>query len=172
MLAAVCGLPPGSGSLTWLAAFCVLVVAAGWAVRTWNPEWLVQAHILRTTQPAGDNTGPGTRPPTSHQKYAVEPVAAGAASAAFLVRTADFTVTVATTGRCWIEVTSSGSSVPLLEGVQRSQQGVPLQSHRHHDRDRRRFAVLVGVNVDGKNAYLNKPSVTPFTYMFLPPKGG
>jgi hypothetical protein len=32
--------------------------------------------------------------------------------------------------------------------------------------------VLVGVTVDGKNAYLNKPSVTPFTYTFLPPKGG
>jgi Helix-turn-helix domain len=157
--------------LTWLAAFCVLVVAAGWAVRTWNPEWLVQAHILRTTQRQATTPAPAPSP-TSHQKSAVEPVAAGTASAAFLVRTADFTVTVATTGRCWIEVTSSGSSVPLLEGVQGANQVFHYKATGTMTVIVGASPVLVGVTVDGKNAYLNKPSVTPFTYTFLPPKGG
>jgi len=162
-------------ALTWLAAFCVLVVTGGWAVRTWSPDWLIQAHILRTTQPgavAKSTTPTSTPSPTSHQKSAVEPVAAGAASAAFLVRTANFTVTVATTGRCWVEITSSGSSVPLLEGVQGANQVFRYKATGTMTVLVGASAVLVGVNVDGKTAYLNKPSVTPFTYTFLPPKGG
>ena len=29
--------------------------------------------------------------------------------------------------------------------------------------------VLVGVAIGGRSVYLNKPSVTPFTYTFAPP---
>ncbi len=161
--------------LTWLAASCVLVVGAGWAVRTWSPQSLIQAHILRTAQPGatGKSTTPGPTPPVvSHQKTAVQPVAAGQGSAAFVVRTADFTVSIATTGRCWVEVTSSSSSVPLIVGIQAAGQVLRYKATGTMTVIVGASPVLVGVDVDGKTAYLNRPSVTPFTYTFLPPKAG
>ena len=151
------------------------MVAGGWAVRAWSPDWLIQAHILRTTQPgasAKSTTPTSTPSPVSHQKSAVEPVAGSATGAAFLVRTADFTVTVATSGRCWVEITSSGSSVPLLDGVQGANQVFRYKATGTMTVIVGASAVLVGVTVDGKSAYLNKPSVAPFDYTFLPPKAG
>jgi hypothetical protein len=162
--------------LTWLAAFSVLVVAAGWGVRTWNAQWLIQAHILRTVEPGAlpsspsSSTSPTTPSSVSHQKSAVEPVAFGASSSAFIVRTARFTVSIATSGRCWIEVTSSGSSVPLIEGVQSANQTFHYKANGTMTVIVGASAVLVGVSIDGKAVYLNKPSVTPYTYTFQPPK--
>jgi Helix-turn-helix domain len=159
--------------LTWVVAVSVLVVTAGWAVRAWNPQWLIQGHILRTAQPgarASSTTSPTRPAPASHQKNAVQPVAVGATSTAFVVRTANFTVSIATTDKCWIEVTSSGSSAPLIEGVQTGNKSFHYKATGTMTVIVGASAVLVGVNIDGKAAYLNKPSVTPYTYIFQPPK--
>lgn len=159
--------------LTWVAALLVLVVTAGWAVRAWNPQWLIQGHILRTAQPGArgsSTTSPTTPAPVSHQKNAVQPVALGATSTTFVVRTANFTVSVGTTGPCWIEVTSSGSPAPLIEGVQTANKAFHYKATGTMTVIVGASAVLVGVSIDGKTAYLNKPAAAPYTYIFQPPK--
>jgi hypothetical protein len=161
--------------LTWTAVVCLVVVTAGWAVRTWSPRWLIQAHILRTAPsggpPAASAAAPAASPrSTSHQAATVQPVAAGQASAAFVVRTAHFTVTIATTGPCWVQVVSSTSSVPLVVGVQPPGQVLRFRANGAMTVIVGASPVLVGVTVNGRNAYLNAPSVTPFTYTFSPPK--
>ncbi len=157
--------------VTWAAVVLVLVVAAGWAIRTWNPQWLIKARVLRVAQPgSGGSTTTSTTPAAvSHQKDAVQPVAASRTSADFVVRTADFTVTVATTGRCWVQILSSTSSVPLAEGVQPAGQVFRFKATGTMTVQVGASPVLVSVSVGGRNAYLDKPSVTPFTYTFAPP---
>jgi helix-turn-helix protein len=159
--------------LTWTAVVCLFVLTAGWAVRTWNPQWLVQAHILRTAPPGGPPSTPAaapSSPTTNHQAAAVQPVATGLTNASFVVRTAHFTVTIATTGRVWVQVVSSSSSVPLVVGVQPAGQVLRFKANGAMTVIVGASPVLVGVSIGGRNAYLNAPSVTPFTYTFSPPK--
>ena len=156
---------------TWTAVVLVLAVTAGWAIHTWNPQWLVKARILRVAQPgSGGSAPPSTTPaPVSHQKDAVQPVAANATSSAFVVRTAHFSVTVATTGRCWVQILSSTSSVPLVEGVQPAGKVFQFKATGTMTVQVGASPVLVGVAIGGRSVYLDKPSVTPFTYTFAPP---
>lgn len=168
-------------ALTWLAAVCILLVAAGWAIRTWHPEWLVRAHILRTGRPGASGAAasgaaptvpaPAPTPPraTAHGKAALQPTSSDQTSAAFTVATKNFTVSVATTGECWVQVLSSSSSVPLVSGVQPSGKVFSFKATGTMTVQVGSVASLVGVKVAGRNAYLNQPPAAPFTYTFAPP---
>jgi hypothetical protein len=161
--------------LTWAAAVILLVVTAGWAIRTWSPQWLIQAHIQRTTaNPGAPVAGPAPAPgaPGSHQATVVAPVALTATGAAYVVSSPHFTVTVATTGRCWVRVLSSNSSVPLLDSVQPPGQVFSYKSNGTMTVTVGASAVVVGATVKGQPPFLARPTAAPFTYTFAPPKAG
>ncbi|HLH29444.1 MAG TPA: helix-turn-helix transcriptional regulator [Acidimicrobiales bacterium] len=165
--------------LTWLVAACLLVVAAGWAIRTWNPQWLVRAHVLRTTSRPGATTGtsgPGSTPvgsqgrPASHQAGAAQLVAAGPSAAAYVVSGPRFTLSVATSAPSWIRITSSSSAVPLLNSVQPANQVFTYKATGTMTVAVGTSAVVVGVAVKGKPPFLGRPPAVPFTYTFTPSK--
>ncbi len=161
--------------VTVVAALCLLLVAAGWAVRTWNPKWLIQAHILRTTANPANPGGGSSPPPTrtvSHQPSAVQLVGTNPTGAAYVTSTSHFTVTVATTGRCWVRVISSSSSVPLLDAVEPAGQVFSYKASGTMTVTVGASPVVVGVSVAGKAPFLDKPTVVPFTYTFAPPRAG
>ncbi|MBV8461670.1 MAG: helix-turn-helix domain-containing protein [Acidimicrobiales bacterium] len=158
--------------VTWVGLGCLLIVTAGWAIRTWSPQWLIQAHILRTTTDPGtpNSANPAAAaPPVSHQQAAVQVVGANPTGAAYVVSSPHFSVTLATTGRVWIRVISSASSVPLLQGVQPANQVFSYKANGTMTVTVGASPVVVGVSVKGKAPFLDKPSVAPFTYTFTPP---
>jgi hypothetical protein len=159
--------------LTWVAAFLLLVVAAGWVLLSANPTVLANAHILRVV-PAGPSNGgssvaaPATTTPVSHQTFPVQPAGATASGASYTVATSKFDVVVATSGRCWVQVTSSSSPVPLVSGVQNAGQVLTYPAHGTMTVEVGSSAVVVGVTIKGKNAFTNVPKIVPFTYTFAP----
>jgi hypothetical protein len=159
--------------LTWIAAVLLLVVAAGWVLLSAKPTVLANAHILRVV-PAGQSTGgstgtaPATTTPVSHQAFPVQPVSTTASGASYTVATSRFDVVVATSGRCWVQVTSSSSPVPLVSGVQNAGQVLTYPANGTMTVEVGSSAVIVGVTIKGKNAFTNIPKVVPFTYTFAP----
>jgi hypothetical protein len=79
-----------------------------------------------------------------------------------------FTVSVATSGKCWVQVTSSNSPVPLVVGVQPPGKLLSFPAKGTMTVQVGASAVLVGVAVSGKAAYINSPHATPYTYTFAP----
>src|SRR3984957_9652412 len=50
---------------TWVAVVLVLIVAVGFGIQKWRPQWLARTHILRVAGPvnhSGAKTTPGTTP--------------------------------------------------------------------------------------------------------------
>lgn len=173
--------------LTWAAAGLMVAVLAGLAIYQWRPDWLARSHILRVGHPpatsaAGSSTATGTTPPSSgssgsqtpsgtSQHPPTSPVATTTntgASANYTVAARKFVVIIGTTGPCWVQVTSSDSSTPLLVGVQ------PAGKHLTFDADKGTTltvqvgssAVVVSVSIKEKVAFFDAPRVTPFTYVF------
>ena len=159
--------------LTWIAAVLLLVVAAGWVLLSAKPTVLANAHILRVV-PAGQSTGgssgtaPATTTPVSHQTFPVQPAGTTASGASYTVATSKFDVVVATSGRCWVQVTSSSSPVPLVSGVQNAGQVLTYPANGTMTVEVGSSAVIVGVTIKGKNAFTDVPKVVPFTYTFAP----
>ena len=77
-----------------------------------------------------------------------------------------FDVVVATSGPCWVQVTSSSSAVPLVSGVQQAGQVLSYPAQGAMTVEVGSSAVIVGVKIKGKNAFTNVPTVVPFTYTF------
>lgn len=160
--------------VTWIAAVLVLVVAAGYVLLSVRPRVLANAHILRvapagsaaTGGPSGSSTG--TTTPASHQAFPVQPAGSTGSSADYTVATSKFTVVVATSGPCWVQVTSSSSAVPLVSGVQPGAKVLSYPAVGTMTVEVGSSAVLVGVTIKGKSAFTDAPKVAPFTYTFTP----
>ena len=160
--------------LTWVAGVLVLVVAAGFVLMTVQPKVLADAHILRVA-PAGSaaagGTGgqaPGQTPTATHQTFPVQPSGSTSSSADFTVATTKFSVVVATSGPCWVQVTSSSSPVPLVSGVQPAAKVLTYPAVGTMTVEVGSSAVLVGVTIKGKSAFTDAPKAAPFTYTFAP----
>ena len=162
--------------LTWTVASLVLVVAVGFVLMATNPRALANAHILRVV-PAGSesatdggSTGTGSRPapPVAHQTFPVQPAGSTPSSASYTVATEKFTVVVAMSGACWVQVTSSSSPSPLLSGVQPAAKVLAFAAVGAMTVEVGSSAVLVGITIKGKNAFTDAPKVVPFTYTFTP----
>jgi cytoskeletal protein RodZ len=159
--------------LTWITVALLLVVAAGWVLLSAKPTVLANAHILRVV-PAGPSTGapssatPGTTTPVSHQAFPVEPAGATSTGASYTVATSKFDVVVATSGRCWVQVTSSSSPVPLVSGVQDAGKVLTYPADGTMTVEVGSSAVTVGVTIKGKTAFADSHKVVPFTYTFAP----
>lgn len=159
--------------LTWFTVGLILIVAAGLVMASADPTVLANAHILRVV-PAGSTTGgsspsaTGTTTPVIHQTYPVQPVGTTPSGASYTVATSKFDVVVATSGRCWVQVTSSSSPTPLVSGVQNGDNVLTYPSTGTMTVEVGSSAVIVGITIRGKNAFTDVPKVIPFTYTFAP----
>ena len=159
--------------LTWVSVVLVLVVATGWVLMSVNPAVLASTHILRVVPP-GSTSGsaggshPGTVPPVSHQAFPVVPTGTSPSGASYSVASSKFAVVVATSGRCWVQVTSSSSPVPLVSGVQDGGRVLTFPAKGTMTVEVGSSAVLVGIKIKGKSAFTDIPNVVPFTYTFAP----
>jgi len=160
--------------LTWIAAALVAVLVAGFVLLAVQPKVLADAHILRVapagSAAAGGTAGgsSGTPPAASHQLFPVQPAGSTASSADYTVATAKFNVVVATSGPCWVQVTSSSSPVPLVSGVQPAAKVLTYPAVGTMTVQVGSSAVLVGVTIKGKSAFTDAPKAAPFTYTFTP----
>ena len=139
-------------TITWIVAGLVLVMAAGWILLSVKPTVLANAHILRVVPPGPSSSGPG----------------GGSSGAAYTVATSKFNVVVATSGPCWVQVTSSSSAVPLVSGVQQGNKVLTFPANGTMTVEVGSSAVIVGLTIKGKSAFTDIPKVIPFTYTFAP----
>jgi cytoskeletal protein RodZ len=160
--------------VTWISAILVLAVVVGLVLDATQPRVLADAHILRVA-PAGSaatggsgGPGSGTATPVSHQTFPVQPAGSTGSSADYTVATTKFTVVVATSGPCWVQVTSSSSPLPLLSGVQPGAKVLSYPAVGTMTVEVGSSAVLVGVTIKGKSAFTDAPKAAPFTYTFTP----
>jgi len=161
--------------VTWVAAGLLLLVAAGWLLDQIRPRVLANAHILRVAPPgstaAGGGAGSRTTPtsaPATRQTFPVQPTGSTAASASYSVASATFDVVVATSGPCWVQITSSSSAVPLISGVQPAAKVLTFPAQGTMTVQIGSSAVLVGITIKGKHVFTDKPKAAPFTYTFAP----
>ena len=87
-------------------------------------------------------------------------------SSSYTVGSRHFTVTVATSGNCWVQVTSSSSATPLVSGVQPAGKVLSFPAKGTMTVQVGASAVVVGVAINGKAAFINAPHATPYTYTF------
>ncbi len=177
---------------TWIAGLLVAVVLAGFVLLAARPHVLANAHILRVvppgaasaaappaanpTPPASNSSAPpATAPPSTrpasgkhHRTPTVEPAGSGPYSATYAVAASQFTIGVATSGKCWVQITSSTSPVPLVSAVEPPGKRLAFPAQGTMTVQVGSSAVVVGVSVKGKSAFLAAPTVTPFTYIFAP----
>jgi cytoskeletal protein RodZ len=162
--------------VTWFVALLVLVVGAGFVLQAAAPQVLANAHVLRVVAP-GTATGSGGGPsgsttatsaPRVRQAFPVQPAGSTASSANYTVATSKFDVVVATSGPCWVQVTSSSSPDPLLSGVQPGGKVLSYPDDGAMTVEVGSTAVLVGVTIKGKAAFTDTPKAIPFTYTFVP----
>jgi cytoskeletal protein RodZ len=167
--------PTGLRIVTWIAAVLVLIVASGFVLLKARPQVLANADILRTA-PAGSVAagGPGdglatvATPTTGHQTFPVQPAGSTATSASYNVATSRFNVVVATSGPCWVQITSSSSPVPLISGVQPAAKVLTYPADGTMTVEVGSSAVLVGVTIRGKAAFTDAPKAIPYTFTFSP----
>ena len=166
--------PTGLKIATWIAAILVLLVAIGFVLLAVRPRVLANAHILRVA-PAGSVAAGGQgsgatsgASPGTHQTFPVQPSGSTTSSASYTVATGKFNVVVATSGPCWVQVTSSSSPVPLISGVQPAAKVLTYPANGTMTVEVGSSAVLVGVTIRGKPALTDKPKTIPYTYTFAP----
>ena len=177
--------------LTWVVALLMVAVAAGLVIYQLRPEWLAKSHILRVSAPvsnASGSSGPsntsgtsgtsGTQAPPAptpgsgshNQGLPVVTTTNTVTSANYSVDAKKFTVSIGTSGPCWVQVTGSDSPTPLIVGVQPAGKRLDFTA----DKGTRltvqvgSSAVVVSVAIKNKVVFFNAPKVTPFTYVFAP----
>jgi Helix-turn-helix domain len=174
--------------VTWLACLFVLAALVGLGIRQWHPQWLATSHILRVVQPGSQHARPAaspllpvaqpaaakevprtTAPPAHHHQ--TSPVVAGLvgpSGEAYTVNTANFTVKVAATGPCWVQITSSKSPFPLVSGVQSGGKSLSESAKGTMTVELGSSSVFVGIVIKGKTVFFATPHSVPYTYTFVP----
>ena len=159
--------------VTWLVALVLLATLVGLGLSQWRPATLVQYHVLRVVNPAAAATTlpPSVRKAPPHPKPAAVQLTSSdnLTRATYTVAAGQFTVSLATSGECWVQVTSPASIAPLLEGVLQGGQVRTFPSDGSLTVQVGSSAVVVGVSIGGKNVFLTTPKVAPFTYTFESP---
>ncbi len=157
--------------VTWVVVGLIVVTIGGLVVYRTKPTWLAQAHILRVTRPGGPRPAAAAARPVAGPVAGgsrVSQTASGATSASYTVSATHYVVVVATSGRCWVQVTSSNSSVPLISGVQAAGTTLRYPSNGTMTVEVGSSAVVTGITVGKKPVFLNTPPAVPFTYTFAP----
>ena len=155
--------------LTWSSLVLLLIVVVGFGIYQQRPQWLARSHILRVTSPGGGATTRSSHTPAPNPKApAVAMTSFTPQSADYKVDSSKFTVAVATSGPCWVQVTSSASATPLLSGVQSAGKRATFVATGTIKVQVGSSAVAVFVYIHDKGAFLNQPHVVPYTYSFTP----
>jgi hypothetical protein len=156
--------------VTWVTAALVVVALAGFGVRQWRSQWLVRAHVIRIVQPGGVAAATPNPPTTgSHRPTAVVQLTSTTGQASsYTVNTRKFVVSLAISGPCWVQVTSSNSTSPLIVGVQPAGKTLDFPANGTMTVQVGSSAVVVVVTVKKKAVFLDRPRSTPFTYTFAP----
>ncbi len=156
---------------TWVAAVLVLVVVAGTVIQSAQPRWFVESHILRVTTPGGTPLPPAAHPavaaPAHHPADpVVETTTDGSTFGQFTVASQHFTLKLAASDVCWIQVIGSSSPTPQMQGDLQPGQEQSFNADKSITVEVGSSAVIVGILINGKPAFLNTPANTPFTYTF------
>jgi hypothetical protein len=104
----------------------------------------------------------------NHQASAVVGVGYTLQSSSWTVNTQKFTVNIATSGTCWVQVTSSDSPTPLVSGVQQAGKLLSFPAKGTMTVQVGSAAVAVAIYINGHGVFLNSPHQTPYTYTFAP----
>ncbi len=152
--------------VTWSAAVLLVVVLVGFGILQRKPQWLATAHILRVVETGPTTTS--TAASASGQARTVVQTSTDLQTSSYSVGSSAFLVSLTTSGPCWIQITSSDSSAPLVSGVQPAGKRITVPASGTMTVQVGSSAVVVGIAVDGKLAFLNAPHTTPYTYTFAP----
>jgi hypothetical protein len=157
--------------ITWVTAALVVVALVGFGASQLRAQWLARSHLLRIVQPGG--TPVATPVPRAaghgHQASAVLLTSTLGQVANYTVGTQKFTVAIATSGPCWVQVTSSGSSNTLVSAVQPAGKTLSFPATGAMTVQVGSSAVIVAITIKAKTVFFDRPSSTPFTYVFTPP---
>jgi hypothetical protein len=141
----------------------------GFGIYQQRPQWLARSHILRVTGPGGGAAARSANTPAPTKKAPSVAVTSFTSQGAnYTVDSSKFTVAVATSGPCWVQVTSAASATPLLSGVQSAGKRATFVATGTIKVEVGSSAVAVFVYINGKGAFLNQPHVVPYTYAFTP----
>lgn len=155
---------------TWVAAVLVVLAVAGTVIQSSQPQWFVESHILRVTAPGGGPVPPAHAPVAAAAHPGADPVVEtttdGATFGQFTVASQHFTVKLAASDICWVQVIDESSATPLLQGDLQGGQEQSFDATKSITVEVGSAAVVVGVLINGKAAFLNTPANTPFTYTF------
>jgi hypothetical protein len=155
---------------TWVVGGLVVLALAGSIIQSQRPQWLASAHILRVVGQDGARAAAGSPAAARRTAPSATVVATGTSgqTSTYSVDTRAFVVDVTTTGPCWVQVTSSGSSTPLVSGVQPAGRKLSYPAQGTMTVQVGSSAVVVGITVKGKVVFYNAPHSTPYTYVFAP----
>ncbi|HWE70124.1 MAG TPA: RodZ domain-containing protein [Acidimicrobiales bacterium] len=157
---------------TWLVAVLALAAVAGTVIQGLKPQWFVKSHILRITAPSGAPLAAAPPKPaaTVPVHHVVDPVTLtttdGATFGQYTVNNQHFTLKVAASDQCWVQVIGPASVNPLLQGVLLAGQEQSFAADNSITVDVGSSAVVVGIYINNKAVFLNTPAATPYTYTF------
>lgn len=164
---------PGLKFLTWLVGLLVVVALAGVVIQRQRPQWLRRAHLIHIAQPNGQpvvTTSPTTTIPPVHHQTAPSVVAEpgnNSVKSTYIVSTQRFTLKTATSAPCWVEVLSPTSITPVSEGVQNPNTTQSFNADKSITLEVGSSSVLISITINGKVAFLIRPTTAPFTYTFM-----
>ena len=159
--------------VTWSVGVLVVAVLVGFGLQRWQPQWLARSHILRVAEP-GSTTGSGGNSSGTgsvHLSSAVVATTTSTQGSSYTVASPHFTINIATSGKCWVQVTSSSSPIPLVVGVQPPGKQLSFPANGTMTVEVGASAVIVGVSIQGKPVFFNSPHATPYTYTFVAASG-
>jgi hypothetical protein len=84
----------------------------------------------------------------------------------YTVASQHFTLKLAASDVCWVNVIDSSSTIPVLEGDLQGGQQKAFPADKSISVQVGSAAVVVGIFINGKAVYLNTPANTPYTYTF------
>ena len=148
----------------------VLAVVAGFAIQRWVPNgWRSRTSsgspLPRRRRPppaTGPAAGPTQAASRRHQRF-VHP-----AECLVHGRRQELHRQIATSGPCWVQVISADSQTPLVSGVQPAGKLLSFPAKGTMTVQVGASAVVVGITVNGKPAFVDRPHATPYTYTFTP----
>jgi cytoskeletal protein RodZ len=155
---------------TWLVLVALLVALAGWGLRHWRPQLLVQWHIA---QPNGAlylaPTPPTTAPTTPPQPRAatVKQVSTDNLTAAtYTVSAANFKAVLTTTAPCYVQINSPASVNAIVADVQPPNVTKSYPATGSLTVEIGAAGVTISISVKGSNVFTIVPKIAPFTYTF------
>lgn len=155
---------------TWCTAFLLLVVVAGMVIQHSHPRWLVDWHVTQVAQPGSGAAGPsGAAPggPSAHPPNPVQLSSSTDVAETYTVNTSQFTVAIATSALCWVEVNNPSSSSTGTQGFLERGQVERYAANGSLTLKVGSSAALIGVTIHGKNVFTTDPKAAPFTYTFV-----